>query len=71
LYSDTAGTYEGNFYGTPRPPRSPPEISLNEKINDLNKSGDEALPNGWEMARTNSGMFRIFRNFFLIFQLFS
>ena len=49
-----AGTYEGNFYGTPRPPRNPPDVSLNEKINDLNKSADD-LPTGWEMARTNSG----------------
>lgn len=49
-----AGTYEGNFYGTPRPPRNPPEVSLTEKINDMNKSAEE-LPNGWEMARTNSG----------------
>ena len=58
-----AGTYEGNFYGTPRPPRNPPKTTLDEKINDLNlkdlKIVDD-LPNGWEMARTNSGTFRPF-----------
>ena len=62
-----AGTYEGNFYGTPRPPRTPPEISLDEKINDLNGISLD-LPSGWEMARTNSGKiyaYGIFRRFCL------
>ena len=42
-----AGTYEGNHYGTPRPPKNPPSDVLNDF--------DPDLPHGWEMARTDSG----------------
>ena len=37
-----AGTYEGNHYGTPRPPKNPPLDVLNDF--------DPDLPHGWEMA---------------------
>ena len=44
-----AGTYEGNHYGTPRPPKNPPA--------DIVTDFDPDLPQGWEMARTDSGDF--------------
>lgn len=47
-----AGLYEGNFYGTPRPPKSPPTTPLIENVTLQNKP---ILPDGWEMARTESG----------------
>ena len=45
-----AGTYEGNHYGTPRPPKHPPSEPA-ESVTDF----DPDLPHGWEMARTGSG----------------
>ena len=58
-----AGLYEGNFYGTPRPPKTPPDSPLIENWRDPGQAPVEQngkanignLPNGWEIARTESG----------------
>ena len=57
-----AGLYEGNFYGTPRPPKTPPDSPLIENWREPGQTPTEQngksssnLPDGWEIARTESG----------------
>jgi len=57
-----AGLYEGNFYGTPRPPKTPPDSPLIENWREPGQTQTEQngkatsnLPDGWEIARTESG----------------